>query len=72
MPQRDQTGPMGQGPMTGRGMGICRRGFGFRQGVGRFQPVQFSEADEKKVLEAELKEIETEKSEIQKRLKELK
>ena len=23
MPQRDGTGPMGQGPMTGRGMGFC-------------------------------------------------
>jgi hypothetical protein len=49
MPARDQTGPLGQGPMTGRGLGICgahrnanntnnlrlglRRGYG--RGVGR-------------------------------------
>ena len=62
----------------GRGFG---RGFGFRCGFGRgfgwgFQPqfvqqVQYSEADEKKILEEELKEIEAEKKEIQKRLKEL-
>jgi hypothetical protein len=43
MPGFDGTGPAGQGPMTGRGMGPCsgnagygqrfggRRGFGFRQ-----------------------------------------
>ena len=81
MPQNDGTGPMGQGPLTGRGFGPCARGFGFRRGFGkgfgrgmgwRFQPIQFSEADEKKILEEELKEIEAEKSEIQNRLKELK
>ena len=45
MPQGDRTGPAGQGPMTGRGMGFCagndRPGFmepgiGFRGG-GRFR-----------------------------------
>lgn len=48
MPAQDGTGPMGQGPMTGRGAGPCRqtstpgqarqgRGFGpgFGQGFGR-------------------------------------
>jgi len=42
MPQGDQTGPAGQGPMTGRGMGFCAGfnapGFmnqGFRRGGGR-------------------------------------
>jgi len=82
MPQQDRTGPMGQGPLTGRGLGPCGMGFGFGRGFGRgfgwrlfqpqFQPVQFSEADEKKILQEELKEIESEKTEIQKRLKELK
>ncbi len=87
MPQGDQTGPMGQGPLTGRGLGSCARGFGFRRGFGRgfgrrqfqpnqfvqpIQPVQYSEADEKKILQEELKEIESEKVEIQKRLKEFK
>ena len=76
MPQGDRTGPQGQGPMTGRGLCVCGRGLrqGFGKGFGRrfAQPVQFSEADEKKVLEAELKEIEAEKEEIKGRLKELK
>lgn len=46
MPQEDKTGPRGEGPLTGRGLGICReeeiepketldlrrgRGFGFRR-----------------------------------------
>ncbi|MDN5334474.1 MAG: hypothetical protein PWP59_1736, partial [Sphaerochaeta sp.] len=26
MPRRNGTGPMGYGPMTGRGMGYCRGG----------------------------------------------
>ncbi|NMC35409.1 DUF5320 domain-containing protein [Candidatus Beckwithbacteria bacterium] len=38
MPGFDQTGPTGQGPMTGRGMGFCSwgygRGFGRRAGRG--------------------------------------
>ncbi len=31
MPGFDGTGPLGEGPLTGRGMGICGRGFGFRR-----------------------------------------
>ena len=40
MPKLDQTGPRGQGPMTGRGMGPCgggargRRGMGYGMGCG--------------------------------------
>lgn len=42
MPRRDGTGPMGSGPMTGRGLGLglaCRRGFGggFRRGLATSQ-----------------------------------
>ena len=86
MPRQDKTGPNGQGPMTGRGLGPCGRGLrrGFGGGFGRgmgwrcrgiapyAEPVSFTEAEEKKLLEAELKEIELEKQEIQKRLKEMK
>jgi len=46
MPNRDKTGPTGQGPLTGRGFGPCGkgsgRGFGFGcgrgfgRGLGRF------------------------------------
>jgi hypothetical protein len=82
MPGQDGTGPAGQGPMTGKGLGPCgagmRRGFnrGFGRGLGRGfgfrRAVALTETEEKKILEAELKEIEAEKQEIAKRLKELK
>jgi len=88
MPGQDRTGPMGQGPLTGRGFGPCGPGFGMRRGFGRgfgfgrgmgfgrgfcyAAPAALTEAEEKKILEAEMKEIEAEKQEIEKRLKELK
>ena len=81
MPAMDQTGPLGQGPLTGRGLGPCgtgfRRGFGkcMGRGLRRFamvpQRVELTQANEKKILQEELKEIELEKKEIEKRLKEI-
>ncbi|HHY05570.1 MAG TPA: DUF5320 domain-containing protein [Clostridia bacterium] len=35
MPGFDGTGPLGQGPRTGRGLGYCTPGLGFRRGYGR-------------------------------------
>ena len=35
MPGMDRTGPAGEGPLTGRGLGPCGRGLGFRRGFGR-------------------------------------
>lgn len=72
MSNYDRTGPEGQGPMTGRGLGSCagrfreclRRGFGFRKRQ------VFTKEEEKKFLEKELKEIDLEKQEIEKRLRE--
>jgi hypothetical protein len=78
MPGFDGTGPAGQGTMTGRGLGPCgcgmRRGFGrgFGRRLGFRQQVVLTNEEEKKILEAEFKEIELEKQEIEKRLKELK
>ena len=80
MPNKDKTGPAGQGPLTGRGFGPCgaglRRGCGFGRGFGRkaflAEPLALSKEQEKKVLEAEIAEIEAEKTEIAKRLKDLK
>ena len=81
MPGQDKTGPLGQGQLTGRGLGLCGNGSGMRRGFGRGFgrarcpakfAVGFSKEDEKKILEAELKEIETQKQEIAKRIKELK
>ena len=79
MPGQDKTGPFGQGPLTGRGLGPCGRGFGFRRGRGfgrgffpLRQPLELSETEEKKILESELEEMKLEMKEIEKRLKELK
>jgi len=86
MPRFDGTGPMGYGPLTGRGFGPCGRGPGFRRGYGRgfgrgfgfrywqtapAEPVALAKEEERKILEAELKDIEAEKQEIEKRLREL-
>ena len=35
MPRMDNTGPQGAGPMTGRGLGQCGMGVGWRQGARR-------------------------------------
>lgn len=78
MPGQDRTGPMGAGPLTGRGLGSCsqgvRRGFSGcpRMGFGLRNQVTLTEGEEKKILSEELKEIESEKQEIEKRLKEFK
>lgn len=78
MPRFDANGPMGYGPMTGRGFGPCGRGLAFRRGFGRgfglryAEPVILTKDEQTKILEAELKEIEAERQEIEKKLKELK
>jgi hypothetical protein len=74
MPGQDRTGPLGLGTLTGRGLGPCgcgmRRGFG--RGLGYRRQVALTKDEEKNILEAELKEIELEKQEIEKALKERK
>ena len=76
MPQRDGTGPMGQGPLTGRGFGPCEgtrpfgRGRGFGRGFGRgrcWQAMPFAQLTK----EEETAELKREKELIEKRLKEL-
>jgi len=66
MPKLDGTGPMGQGPRTGRGLGPCgggmRRGWGCWSGHGfrRFISPKNELAaleDEKQMLEEELTAI---------------
>ena len=69
MANKDGTGPLGQGPLTGRGFGPCSRGCGFRRGFGRVQPLNLTKEQERKILEAELVEIDAEKAEIEKQLK---
>ena len=84
MPNRDGTGPMGQGPLTGRGFGPCcpqgrrgrsrgfGRGFGWGLGRGFAQPVELTKKEQKEILIAELKDLEAERDKIKKTLKELK
>ena len=81
MPNRDGTGPLGQGPMTGRGLGNCGKGLGFRRGLGRGlgrgrftsgSEISLTKDQEKKILESEIKELEAEKIELEKQLKNLK
>lgn len=72
MPRFDGTGPLGQGPRTGRGLGPCggvRRGFGCWGGYGygfrRFISPKNELAaleDEEKMLEEELAAIREEKA----------
>lgn len=93
MPGFDQTGPVGFGPGTGRGMGPCGRGMamrrggrggytrgagmGFGRGFGRgycwSMPAEepLTADAQKQLLEAELKRIEAEKIEIQRRLNDI-
>jgi hypothetical protein len=71
MPRRDGTGPLGQGAMTGRGLGLCTnsnnqtygygRGFGLSRGNNcRRNTIQTNRnalTEQKKILEARLAEI---------------
>lgn len=74
MPNRDETGPNGYGPLSGRGFGHCDQGLrkscGRRRSLSRFSELTVSKEDQKKRLENELLEIEKEKQYIEKKLKE--
>jgi hypothetical protein len=83
MPNFDGTGPMGLGPRTGRGLGPCGRGLGWRMGYGhgfgygyrRFaSPKNELNAleDEIQVLEEELKALKEEKVALEEELKDQK
>ena len=71
MPRFDGTGPMGRGPMTGRGMGRCVY-YGFGQGQNlRYRQLQSIDDNAKDLnfikdqLEAELSEIKDRISKIE-------
>ncbi|MFH1978283.1 MAG: DUF5320 domain-containing protein [Candidatus Aenigmatarchaeota archaeon] len=77
MPGFDRTGPRGYGATSGRGMGPCGRGMRYCRGFGRgrgfsfryTEPAELTKEEQKKIIEAELKDIEAEKQEIEKQLK---
>lgn len=79
MPGFDQTGPRGEGPMTGRGFGPCGLGLGWRRrfgpgrGMGRYfgwawpqnpKDQKKALADYKKALEEELEDVKKEEEEL--------
>ena len=64
MPRRNGTGPLGMGPMTGRGFGLCSTGnfayksrlgcrMGYGRGFGRFRYYPVNQRDERAFLEDE-------------------
>ncbi|HLD28460.1 MAG TPA: DUF5320 domain-containing protein [Patescibacteria group bacterium] len=76
MPRLDGTGPIGQGPMTGRGFGQCgggmARGGGLGFGWKRCMPMAWRQPakedleGEKKYLEAELEAVNEELKKLKK------
>lgn len=64
MPRFDRTGPLGRGPLTGRGRGFCMdRGFGgFRR---------FSREDETKMLKEYAEDLKEELKDVEEYIKEL-
>jgi len=84
MPKFDRTGPRGLGPMTGRGMGPCGRGYGFGRGMGfgpgygfqdscpAFPYRNMTKKEELDVLENESEALQEELESIKERIKELK
>lgn len=80
MPGFDGAGPLGTGPMTGRGFGPCglslgwRRRFGFDRGLGRYFVWRWPQTKEKQLkaleeykqaLSEELEDVEKEKKELE-------
>lgn len=82
MPRQDKTGPMGMGPMTGRGMGPCGagmgygrqaggRGLGFRRFWGYYPTAAPSKKEEAEILARDAELLEEELKNIKARLAEL-
>jgi len=84
VPNKDKTGPAGQGPVTGKGFGPCGKGLGsgrgfgcgrgFGRGLGRYfgwnQPQ--TEAEQKQALIDYRKALEEELEDVKKQEEELK
>jgi hypothetical protein len=87
MPAFDRTGPSGQGPLTGRGLGPCGTGRAYGRGYGRAWsrprfgffwgrrsggiPYQENTQTEKDILKEDAKALEDELKTIKKRLEEI-
>ena len=81
MPGFNQTGPQGQGPMTGRGFGPCGRGLrmgfgrerGYGGGLGRYFGWNVTQTKEEKVedLQTYKKALQEELEDLEKELTDL-
>ncbi len=85
MPRRDGTGPLGFGPMTGRGLGVCTgvnapiygRGFGrglglgFGRGFGFGANANYNHTASKEALQAQKEQLQITLDAIDKRLESL-
>lgn len=71
MPRGDGTGPMGMGPMTGRGAGTCAGyGCGYGRGFRRmfYAGGRNTDADERELLKSQASLLENRLHDIKKRL----
>ena len=86
MPARNGTGPIGEGRLTGRGLGPCGQGLrqtrGFGRGLVRNQgtglglrrdsrPVELNKDEQKKILQEELEALESDRKAVEDKLREL-
>ena len=75
MPRRDKSGPAGQGPLTGRGLGDCGTGstrfVGLGQGKGRGLGRGFSRNFRNISISNNVPSLEDEKSDLENRLREI-
>ncbi|MDX9913816.1 MAG: DUF5320 domain-containing protein [Candidatus Moranbacteria bacterium] len=82
MPRRDKTGPMGEGPMTGRGQGFCEGaygpGLGMGRGYGRVMCGWFyrkynamNKDDKRELLKEEIEDLKQELKMVEDEIKEL-
>ena len=75
MPRFDGTGPLGQGPRTGRGMGYCGggRGMGWGRGYGcGYGRMFYTKKEESEMLKDEATALEEELKAVKERLAEIK
>ncbi len=79
MPYFDMTGPLGYGPMTGKGFGLCGGGYGLGLGRGGgrvrgrglsfgYWPMYYSKKDAKQNLDDYKKSLEEELEAVKARL----
>ena len=81
MPFRDGTGPIGQGPMTGRGLGPCGGGMGYGRGRGWrrwgyyppvYPSIEPTAREEKEMIQEEMSVLKEQIKILEDRFKELK